>query len=149
MTIFGGVRNKLSIIVGPALEQLYCQQTKLNMFGEHIFLQSSERFITREICIVCWLQAALWQLNMNEIYSNLHFFFKEGFSTFKMQRIFHYKPKYVLFSPVKIPFFSNYRAVWIKLNKFTIKNLTCNDVTTVCMCYALFNITSIFSKLSL
>ena len=28
------------------------------MSGEHIFLQSSKRFINREICIVCWLQAA-------------------------------------------------------------------------------------------
>ena len=43
------------------------------MFGEHIFLQSSKRFINREFCIVCWLQAALCQPNMNEIYSNLPF----------------------------------------------------------------------------
>ena len=43
------------------------------MFGEHIFLQSSKPLINREICIVCWLQAALWQPNMNEIYSNLPF----------------------------------------------------------------------------
>ena len=41
------------------------------MFGEHIFLQSLKRFINREICIVGWLQAALLQPNMNEIYSNL------------------------------------------------------------------------------
>ena len=54
-----------------------------------------------------------------------------------MQRIFHYRPKYVIFSPVKIPFFSNRRALWIKLNKFIIKNLTCNDGTTVCICYVL------------
>ena len=46
-------------------------------------------------------------------------------------------PKYIIFSPVKIPFFSNCRALWIKLNKFTIKNLTCNDITTVCICYVL------------
>ena len=57
MTISGNVRNKLSIIIGTALEQLCCQQT--HMFGEHTFLQSSKRFINREICIVCWLQAAL------------------------------------------------------------------------------------------
>ena len=43
------------------------------MFGEHIFLQSSKRFKNREFCVVCWLQAALWQPNMNEIYSNLPF----------------------------------------------------------------------------
>ena len=134
MTISGDVHNKLSIIIGTALEQLCCQQT--HMFGEHIFLQSSKRFINREICIVCWLQAALWQPNMNEICSNLPFF-PRRFSTLKMQRIFHYRPKYVIFSPVKIPFFSNHRALWIKLNKFTIKNLTCNDVTTVCICYVL------------
>ena len=42
------------------------------MFGEHIFLQSSKRFINREICIVCWLQADK-QPNMSEIYSNLPF----------------------------------------------------------------------------
>ena len=63
--------------------------------------------------------------------------FHKGFSTLKMQRIFHYRPKYVIFSPVKIPFFSNHRALWIKLKKFTMKNLTCNDVTTVCICYVL------------
>ena len=40
------------------------------MIGEDIFLQSSKRFINHEICIVCWLQAALSQPNMNEIYSN-------------------------------------------------------------------------------
>ena len=43
------------------------------MFCEHIFLQSSKGFINREICIVCWLQAALRQPNMNEIFSNLPF----------------------------------------------------------------------------
>ena len=59
--------------------------------------------------------------------------FQEWCSTLKIQRIFHYRPKYVLFSP----FFSNRRALWIKLNKFTIKNLRCNDVTTVCICYVL------------
>ena len=57
MTISGDVRNTLSITIGTALEQLCCQQAQ--MFGEHIFLQSSKRFINREICIVCWLQAAL------------------------------------------------------------------------------------------
>ena len=57
VTISGDVRNKLSITIGTALEQLSCQQT--HMFGEHIFLQSSKRFINCEICIVCWLQAAL------------------------------------------------------------------------------------------
>ena len=36
---------------------------------------------------------------------------------------------------MKIPFFQT--AVWITLNKFTIKNLTCNDVTTVCICHVL------------
>ena len=56
VTISGDVRNKLSIIIGTALEQLCCQRT--HMFGEHIFLQSSKRFINHEICIVCWLQAA-------------------------------------------------------------------------------------------
>ena len=69
-----------------------------------------------------------WNLSKSAI-------FQERFSTLKMQRIFHYRPKYVL--PVKIPFFSNCRALWIKLNKFTIKNLTFNDVTTVCICYVL------------
>ena len=133
MTISSDVRNKLSIIIGPALEQLYCQRT--HMFCEHIFLQSSKRFINREICIVCWLQATLWQPNMNEIYSNLPFSRKD-FLHLKCREYF-IRPKYVLFSPVKIPFFSNRRALWIKLNKFTIKNLTCNDVTTVCISYVL------------
>ena len=71
MTISGDVHNKLSIIIGTALEQLYCQQT--HIFGEHTFLQSSKRFINREICIVCWLQI----YNMNEICSNLPFSTKD------------------------------------------------------------------------
>ena len=71
MTISDDVRNKLSIIIRIALEQLCCQRT--HMFGEHIFLQSLKWFINHVICIVCWLQAALWQPNMNEIYSNLPF----------------------------------------------------------------------------
>ena len=33
--------------------------------------------------------------------------------------------------------FSNRSALWIKLNKFAIKNLTCNDVTNVCIYYVL------------
>ena len=53
----GDVRNKLSSIIGPALEHLCCQRT--HMFFEHILLQSSKGFINREICIVCWLQATL------------------------------------------------------------------------------------------
>ena len=134
MTISGDVRNKLSIIIGTALEQLCCQRT--HMFGEHISLQSSKRFINREICIVCWLQAALWQPNMNEICSNLPFSRKD-FLYLKCREYFIIGQKNVLFSPVKIPFFSNRRAIWIKLNKFTIKNLTCNDVRTVCICYVL------------
>ena len=75
--------------------------------------------------------------NMGRYMDSQHVGRHEGFSTLKMQRLFHYRPKYVIFSPVKIPFFSNRRALWIKLNKFTIKNLTCNDVTTVCICYVL------------
>ena len=133
MTISGDVRNKLSIIIGTALEQLCCQQT--HMFGEHTFLQSSKQFINREICIVCWLQAALWQPNMNEICSNLPFSTKD-FLHLKC-REYSIIGQNMSYSPVKIPFFSNRRALWIKLNKFTIKNLTCNDVTTVCICYVL------------
>ena len=133
MTISGDVRNKLSIIIGTALEQLYCQQT--HVFGEHIFLQSSKRFINLEICIVCWLQAALWQPNMIEIYSNLPFSTKD-FLHLKCREYFIIGLN-VIFSPLKIPLFSNRRVLWIKLNKFIIKNLTCNDVTTVCICYVL------------
>ena len=48
-----------------------------SLFGEHIFLQSLKPFINREICIVCWLQAALSQPNMNEIYLNLPFSTKD------------------------------------------------------------------------
>ena len=133
MTISGDVRNKLSIIIRTALKQLCCQRT--HMFGEHIFLQSLKRFINHEICIVCWSQAALWQPNMNEIYSNLPFSTKD-FLHLKCRDYFIigqnmsslYLWKYL---------FSNRRALWIKLNKFTIKNLTCNDVTTVCICYVL------------
>ena len=99
------------------------------------FLAVIERFINCEIWIVCWLQATLWQPNMNEIYSNLPISRKDVLHLKCREN--HYRPKYVLFSPVKIPFFSNRRALWIKLNKFTIKNLTCNDVTTVCICYVL------------
>ena len=131
MTISGDVRNKLSIIIGTALEQLGCQRT--HMFGEHIFLQSSKRFINREICIVCWLQAALRQPNMNEIYSDLPFSRKD---------LLHLKCReYFIIgqnmSSLWKYLFSNHRALWINLNKFTIKNLTCNDVTTVCICYVL------------
>ena len=115
------------------IEQLCCQRT--HMFCEHIFLQSSKGFINREICIVCCLQAALWQPNMNEIYSNLPFTrkdilylkYREYFIIGQNMSSFHLW-KYL---------FSNCRALWRKLNKFTIKNLTCNDVTTVCICYVL------------
>ena len=129
MTISGDVRNKLSFIIGTALEQLCCQRT--HMFSEHMFLQSSKRFINRETCIVWWLKAALWQPNMNEIYSNLPFSRKD---------FLHLKCKdYFIIGQNKSSlwkyFFSNRRALWI--NKFTIKNLTCNDVTTVCICYVL------------
>ena len=134
MTISGDVRNKLSIIIGTALEQLCCQRT--HMFGEHIFLQSSKRFINREICIVCWLQAALWQPNMNEIYSNLPFSRKD-FLHLKCREYFIIGQKKCPFFTCENIFLSNRRALWIKLNKFTIKNLTCNDVTTVCICYVL------------
>ena len=134
MTISGDVRNRLFIIIGPALEQLCCQWT--HMFCEHIILRSSERFINREICIVCWLQTALSQPNINGTLSNLPFSRKD-FLHLKCRELFHYRPKYVLFSPMKILCFSNSHALWIKLNKFTIKNLTCNDVMTVCICYVL------------
>ena len=131
MTISGDVRNKLSIITGTALEQLWYQWT--HMFGEHIFLQSSKRFINREICIVCWLPAAIWQPNMNEIYSNLPFARKD-FLHFKCREYFIIGQN---MSFCENTFFSNRHALWIKLNKFTIKNLPCNDVTTVCICYVL------------
>ena len=134
MTISGDVRNKLPIIIGPALEQLCCQRT--HMFCEHIFLQSSERFINREICIVCWLQATLWQPYMNEIYSNLPFSRKD-FLYLKCREYFIIGQSMSSFHLWKYLFFSNRCALWIKLNKFTIKNLTCNDVTSVCLCYVL------------
>ena len=132
MTVSGDVRNKLSIIIGTALEQLCCQRTL--MFGEHIFLQSSKRFINHEICIVCWLQAALWQPNMNEIYSNLPFSRKD-FLHLKCTEYFIIGQN--MSSLWKYLFFSNCCALWMKLNKLTIRNLTCNDVTTVCICYIL------------
>ena len=133
MTSSGDVRNKLSIIIEPALKQLCCQST--HMFCEHIFLQSSEGFINRDICIVCLLQDALWQPNMNEIYSNLpfsrkdvlHLEYREYFVVGQSMSSFHLW-KYL---------FSNRRALGIKLNKSTIKNLTWNDVTTVFICYVL------------
>ena len=131
MTISGDVCNKLSIIIGTALEQLCCQQT--HMFGKHIFLQSSKRMINREICIVCWLQAALWQLNINDIYSNLPFSRKD-FLHLKCREYFIIGQN---MSSLWKYLFLNRRALWIKLNKFTIKNLTCNDVTTACKCYVL------------
>ena len=132
MTVSGDIRNKLSIIIGIALEQLCCQWT--HMFGEHIFLQSSKRFINHEICIVCWLQAALWQPDMNEIYSNLPFSRKD-FLHLKCREYFIIGQN--MSSLWKYLFFSNCRALWMKLNKLTIRNLTCNDVTTVCICYIL------------
>ena len=132
MTISGDVRNKLSIIIGTALEQLCCQRA--HMFGKHIFLQSSKRFINREICIVNWLQAALWQPNMNKIYSNLPVSRKD-FLYLKSREYFIIGQN--ISSLWKYFFLSNRHALWIKLNKFTIKNLTCNDVTTVCICYVL------------
>ena len=132
MTISGDVRNKLSIIIGTALEQLCCQRT--HTFGEHIFLQSLTRFINREICIVGWLQAALWQPNVNEIYSKLPFSRKD-FLHLKCREYFIIGQN--ISSLCKYLFFSNHHALWIKLHKFTIKNLTCNDVTTVCICYVL------------
>ena len=134
MTIPGDVCNKLSIIIGPALEQLCCQRT--HMFCKHIFLQSSKRYINREICIVCWLQATLWQPNMNEIYSNLPFSRKD-FLHLKCREYFIIGQNMSSFHLWKYFFFSSCRARWTKLNKFTIKNLTCNDVTTVCICYVL------------
>ena len=133
VTISGDVRNKFSIIIGTALEQLCCQWT--HMFGEHFFLQSWKRFINREICIVCWLQAALWQPNMNEIYSNLPFSRKD-FQHLKCREYFIIGQNMSSFHLWKY-LFSNHRALWIKLNKFSMKNLTCNDVTTVCICYVL------------
>ena len=133
MTISGDVRNKLSIIIRTALEQLCCQRT--HMFGEHIFLQSLTRFINHEICIVCWSQAALWQPNMNEIYSNLPFSTKD-FLHLKCRDYFIIGQNMSYFHLWKYLFFKP-RALWIKLNKFTIKNLTCNDVMTVCICYVL------------
>ena len=134
MTISGDVRNKLSIIIRTALEQLCCQRT--HMLGEHIFLQSLKQFINHEICIVFWSQAALWQPNMNEIYSNLPFSTKD-FLHLKCRDYFIIGQNMSSFHPWKYHFFSNRRVLWIKLNKFTIKNLTCNDVTTVCICYVL------------
>ena len=131
MTISGDVRNKLSIIIGTALEQLCCQLT--HMFGERIFLRSSKRFINREICIICWLQAALWQLNMNEIYSNLPFSRKD-FLHLKCREYFIIGQN---MSSLWIYLFFKPPCSMNKLNKFTIKNLTCNDVTTVCICYVL------------
>ena len=130
LTISGDVHNKLSIIIGTILEQLCCHRT--HMFGEHIFLQSSKRFINREICIVCWLQAALWQPNMNEIFPNLpfsrkdflHLKCREYFIIGQNMSSFHLW-KYLCFKPP---------CLWIKLNKFTIKNFTCNEVTTLCIC---------------
>ena len=133
MTISGDVRNKLSIIIGPALKQLCCQ--RIQIFCEHIFLQSSKGFINREICIVNWLQDALWQPNMNEIYSNLpftrkdvlHLKYREYFvighniSSFHLWKYFFFKPP----CPMN------------KINTFTTKNLTCNDITTVFICYVL------------
>ena len=133
MTNSGDVRNKLPIIIGPALKQLCYQRT--HIFCEHIFLQSSKRFINREICIVCWLQATLWQSNMNEIYSNLPFSRKDVLH-FKYREYFIIGQNMSFFS-CENTFFSNRRALWIKLNKFTIKNLTCNDVTTLCIYYVL------------
>ena len=131
VTISGDVRNKLSITIGTALEQLCCQQT--HMFGEHIFLQSSKWFINREICIVYWLQAALWQPNMNEICSNLPFSRKD-FLHLKCREYFIIGQN---MSSLWKCIFSNRRTLWLKLNKLTIKNLTCIDVTTVCICYIL------------
>ena len=131
MTFSGDVRNKLSIIIGIALEQRCCQRT--HMFGEHIFMQSSKQFINREICIVCWLQAALWQPNRNEIYSNLPFSRKD-FLHLKCREYFIIGQN---MSSLWKYLFSNRRVLWIKLNKFTIKNLTCNYVTTVCIRYVL------------
>ena len=131
MTISGDVHNKLLIIIGTALEQLCCQWT--HMFGEHIFLQSSKRFINREICIVCWLQDALWQSNMNEICLNLPVSRKD-FLHLKCREYFIIGQN--MSSLWKYPF-SNHHAPWIKLNKFKVKNLTCNDVTTVCIYYVL------------
>ena len=134
MPISGDVRNKLSIIIRPALEQLCCQWT--HMFYEHIFLQSSKGFINHVICIVCWLQSTLWQPNMNEIYSNLPFSRKD-FQHLKCREYFIIGQNMSSFHLWKYLFFSNRRALWIRLNKFTIKNLTCNDVTTVCIWYVL------------
>ena len=132
--ISGDVRNKLSIIIEPALEPLCNQRT--HMFCEH-FLQLSKRFINRDICIVCWLQATFWQTNMNEIYSNLPFPRKD-FPHLKCTEYFIKGQNMFSFHLWKyLFFFSNRRALCIKLNTFAIKNLTCNDVTTVCICYVL------------
>ena len=133
MTISGDVRNKLSIInrncIGTAVLPtdshvwwayfLAVIETVYKSWDLHSLLVAG--------CPLTWYE---WNLFKSAV-------FHEGFSTLKMQRTFHYRPKYVIFSPVKIPFFSNRRALWIKLNKFTIKNLTCNDVTTVYICYVL------------
>ena len=75
------------------------------MFCEHIFLQSSKGFINREIYIVCWLQcyplAALyeWKLFKSAI-------FVAGFFTLKnAENSVYYRPKLIIFVPVKLPFF--------------------------------------------
>ena len=79
--------------------------------------------------------AALWQPNMNEIYSNLPFSTKD-FLHLKCRDYFIIGQNVSSFHLWKY-LFSNRRALSIKLNKLTIKNLTCNDVTTVCICYVL------------
>ena len=86
---------------------------------------------------ICLLQAILWQPNMNEIYSNLPFSRKD-FLHLKCREYFIIGQNMSSFHLWKYPFFLNHHALWMKLNKFTIKNLTCNDVTTVCICYLLF-----------
>ena len=131
MTISGDVRNKLSIIMGTALEQLCCQWTHVWWAYFLAVIETVYKSWDLHSLLVAGCPLTTWY-KWNPFKPAI---FQEGFSALKMQRIFHYRLKYVL--PVKIPFFANRHALWIKLNKFTIKNLTCNDVTTVCICYVL------------
>ena len=112
VTISGDVRNTLSIFIGPALEHLCCQRT--HMFCQHSLLVAGCPLTTKYE----------WNLFKSAI-------FQKGFSTLKMQRTFHYRPKYVLFSPVKMPFFKPPCS----MNK--IEQVYNYDVTTVCICYVL------------
>ena len=145
MTIYSDVRNKLSIIIGPVLEQLCCQRT--HMCCENIVLQSSKRFIILEICIVCWLQAALWQPNMNEIYSNLPFSRKD-FLHLKCREYFIIGQNMSSFHLCKYLFFKPPCSMnkIIQVYNIELDMLWCNDCLYM---LRIVNITSIVSKLSL